>query len=267
MEKEIQYEFTELVKNNFSKISENYDQHSQIQKKCASLLVLGLDKDKKYNEILEIGCGTGHYTDLLVKKYPRSKITAVDISCDMLFRARNKISHKNVSFIPGNIEEITFTKKFNLITSSACLQWLEKPINTFRILSEILFQDGVAHFLIYGPKTYKELDEVLSNHLGKGGWVTARNFMSKDILQNIFQKYFESFTITEHILTETFSSLMDFFKQIKLSGTRGYGLDKKTYLGKNMIKQMEDEYILRYGGIVVSHQVYLCRAVKPKTKS
>ncbi|MGL6197250.1 MAG: class I SAM-dependent DNA methyltransferase [Thermoguttaceae bacterium] len=46
-------------------------------------------------EIIELGCGSGYTTQLLRKKYPSSKLIAVDISQQMLELAKNKLSNCN----------------------------------------------------------------------------------------------------------------------------------------------------------------------------
>lgn len=63
---------------------------------------------KKPKSILEIGCGTGNYTKILLER--GYKVTAIDISGEMLEIAREKCSTK---FLEGDIRTIKIDDKFD----------------------------------------------------------------------------------------------------------------------------------------------------------
>ena len=62
----------------------------------------------KPERILEVGCGTGSYTKILLER--GYEVTAVDISEDMLKIAREKCACK---FIEGDIRDITINERFD----------------------------------------------------------------------------------------------------------------------------------------------------------
>ena len=62
----------------------------------------------KPEKILEVGCGTGSYTKILLER--GYEVTAVDISEDMLKIAREKCACK---FIEGDIRDITINERFD----------------------------------------------------------------------------------------------------------------------------------------------------------
>ena len=57
-----------VVVKNFSKYAFSYDQHTDVQNEVAGMLARLLPKDGVAN-ILEIGCGTGNYTEILKDKF------------------------------------------------------------------------------------------------------------------------------------------------------------------------------------------------------
>jgi len=67
--------------------------------------IFGESKPKK---ILEVGCGTGSYTRILLDS--GYEVTAVDISEDMLKIAREKCACK---FIKGDVRDITINERFD----------------------------------------------------------------------------------------------------------------------------------------------------------
>ena len=53
-------------------------------------------------KILDIGCGTGALEEKLLEKFPQMEITALDVSPEMLKRARKKFS--DPQFVPNRIQ-------------------------------------------------------------------------------------------------------------------------------------------------------------------
>lgn len=74
---------------------------------------------------LEIGCGTGKNTGWLLQK--AKKVTAVDISDEMLARAREKITASNVQFIQADITQPwNFDHNhYNLVSFSLVLEHIQ----------------------------------------------------------------------------------------------------------------------------------------------
>jgi tRNA (cmo5U34)-methyltransferase len=93
------------------------------------------------NNILELDCGTGNLTDYIVKRYPTSTITVVDISeqilkeCKARFKSNSLINYHQTDFNDLNLEKNTF----DLVTSSIAIhhlndndkQLLFSKINTY----------------------------------------------------------------------------------------------------------------------------------------
>jgi SAM-dependent methyltransferase len=69
--------------------------------------IFGKSKPKK---ILEVGCGTGNYTKILLER--EYEVTAVDISADMLEIASEKCVYK-CKFIKGDIRTVSIDEKFD----------------------------------------------------------------------------------------------------------------------------------------------------------
>ena len=65
----------------------------------------------KGKELLDVGCGTGRYTEVFKKK--GFAVTGLDISNEMLSIARKKI--KGAKFVQGNMQTFKLRKKFDVI--------------------------------------------------------------------------------------------------------------------------------------------------------
>ena len=121
-----------------------------------------------FTSCLEIGCGTGKNTEWLLKK--AEHVTAVDLSEEMLFKAKQKIQSTHVEFKQVDIKsEWNFTEKtFELITFSLVLEHIENVDHIFKETYMKLNDDGHVYigelhpFKQYtGSKARFETDEGL----------------------------------------------------------------------------------------------------------
>jgi ubiquinone/menaquinone biosynthesis C-methylase UbiE len=101
----------------------------------------------KYNfkHCLEIGCGTGKNTEWFLEK--ANHITAVDLSEEMIAKAKTKISSDKVKFLLADInKDWNFTEdKFDLISFSLVLEHIENLDHIFREAAKKLLPGGIIY--------------------------------------------------------------------------------------------------------------------------
>ena len=98
-----------------------------------------------FNSCLEIGCGTGKNTEWFISK--ANKIVAVDLSDEMLAKAKEKINADKVNFIQADItQEWNFVKtKFELISFSLVLEHIENLDAVFNEVSKAVTNGGYVY--------------------------------------------------------------------------------------------------------------------------
>ena len=98
-----------------------------------------------FNHCLEIGCGTGKNTSWLVEK--AKHITAVDLSEEMLAKAKKKITSDKVEFKQADITKDWNFKKgiYDLVTFSLVLEHIEDLDYIFQQVSASLQKDGYVY--------------------------------------------------------------------------------------------------------------------------
>lgn len=98
-----------------------------------------------FEDCLEIGCGTGKNTAWLITK--AKHITAVDLSEEMLNKAKAKINKSNVEFIQADItKDWSFLKrKYDLITFSLVLEHIEDLETIFKKVAASLKHGGYVY--------------------------------------------------------------------------------------------------------------------------
>ena len=79
--------------------------------------------------VLELGCGTGTLTERFLTAFPHARMTAVDISEEMLRRARTKTrAHRDrVEFHRGHFVDLKFAGPFDAVISALAIHHLTDP--------------------------------------------------------------------------------------------------------------------------------------------
>lgn len=150
----------QLLKKRFSRQADDYDQYAQVQKKMARHLMGMVMQWPPFRtpRILEIGCGTGYLTELLLRHFPLSEIDAVDLAPGMVAKLQNRLGGlPRVQCICGDIEEMTLHDSYDLIISNAAFQWFNDLENTLEKLKQSLRGDGQLLFSTFGERTFHEL--------------------------------------------------------------------------------------------------------------
>jgi predicted TPR repeat methyltransferase len=98
-----------------------------------------------FNTCLEIGCGTGKNTDYLITK--SKEILAIDLSKEMLAKAKEKINSERVIFQQAdiNLPWVFASKQFDLIVFSLVLEHIENLDAVFEQASNSLVRGGYIY--------------------------------------------------------------------------------------------------------------------------
>jgi malonyl-CoA O-methyltransferase len=141
------------IARSFSKHADSYERHAMLQKDMAEQLAQYLPCPLP-DRILEVGCGTGLFTqNLIQKKYAQLYLN--DISPDMLVTLQTHLQlPDNVQLICGDACQLDF-KITDLITANAVFQWFENPQKAVKHLRQFLAPDGRLIFSVFGPNTLK----------------------------------------------------------------------------------------------------------------
>jgi 2-polyprenyl-3-methyl-5-hydroxy-6-metoxy-1,4-benzoquinol methylase len=108
----------------------------------AELIVRGTGMDEN-SRVLEIGCGTGFYTEMFAATGAR--IFAVDISAELLGKARRRNLSSRVTFCEKRFEECDAEGPFDAIVGNAILHHLEIDPSIER-MKEMLKRGGSIGF-------------------------------------------------------------------------------------------------------------------------
>lgn len=140
----------ETLAAEFDQFSDNY---TEVMIRCVphylrllSSLSESLPDDFTAETILDLGCGSGNATALLLKKFPDAEYTLLDASTDMLDLCRKRFPRKNMTYHRSYFREYTFPESyFDLVAAGFSLHHLDssEKQRLFPLLYKALKKGGV----------------------------------------------------------------------------------------------------------------------------
>jgi len=186
------------VKEAYNSWADQYDSNINRTRDLEAISLRETLENIQFETCLEIGCGTGKNTEWLVTKC--KEITAVDLSEEMLLKAKEKIKSANVTFQKTDINyEWRFViYKFDLISFSLVLEHIENLDSIFRKASESLLQGG--HIYIGELHPFKQYSGTKARFETDEGTqlVTCFNHNISDFTQSAEKFGFELTYINEY---------------------------------------------------------------------
>jgi malonyl-CoA O-methyltransferase len=244
-----------VVQKRFGRSAKEYDQYAVVQKKMGNrLLEKVVEQGGSPRQILEIGCGTGYLTERLVRLFPESSITAIDISQEMLDMARGKLNDpKNVNWVHSDAERYVFNSsdQWDLIVSNAAVQWFHDPFGTIKRYIERLSTGGTLSFSSFGPRTFHELhysfaqaERRLQNQVKA---VHGQTFPSKENWGRALSGAAGRLRVDEEEWVEYHPDVRSFLKSVqKIGASNASSSSQKVYTPKSVMLAMMEEYDKQY---------------------
>lgn len=138
-----------------------YEQYAVVPKETGSRLLARLDYLKiEPKVILDLGCRTGEFTQLLKSRYPNAMVIAVDASFNMLSRVQKKQSwFKKQPMVQSLVTALPFqNESIDLIFANQCFLDVKDFVSLFAELQRIMTPNGCLMFSSLGPDTLKEIE-------------------------------------------------------------------------------------------------------------
>jgi len=122
---------------------------------------------QKPRAAVDLGCGPGNSTELLVNRFPEALVTGLDSSADMLQQARKRLP--KCAFLEADLETWHPEPATDLLFANAVFQWVPNHELVLRHLIEALPQGGVL--AVQMPDNTREPSHLLMREVAnKGPW-------------------------------------------------------------------------------------------------
>lgn len=176
-----------------------YDPEKQLQEK---VLLDYLKSIPPFQTVLEIGCGFGRISNLILSNFPAIKeYVATDLSPDQLKTANSFVKSYKIRFIESDVQSLRFDKKYDLVIAVSVLlhilpdeidQVMAKlaGLSAMHIINVDYYEEGkvrqiaLHNFLHPYEKIYKSLSRIES--VRRVPIVKKKMFSVLDAKQSVF---------------------------------------------------------------------------------
>lgn len=227
-----------LIKNQFKKSLDKYEENAVVQAIMADKLVENLPA-RDFSSVLELGCGSGLLTKKLSKNITYKKYYANDI----VEKSKVYIDKimKNYVFLGGNAQRLQVNAKFNLIISNAMFQWftnLEKALSYYKTLMN---KDGIIAFSTFAPDNFKEIKSLTGLTL---------EYKTVDEIRSILEKDFEVLYLENFDYTMNFTNPLEILAHMKNTGVNAVSTK---HWGIKEVKDFCDRYKENYPDLSLTY--------------
>jgi malonyl-CoA O-methyltransferase len=258
----------EKVALRFNRSVMTYDRHASVQQAMAHRLVKWLARWKRpVWRVLEIGCGTGYLTELLLNRFPQAQIVAIDLAERMIEQARRRVKSSAVSFVVGDAEKLEGMKgdPYDLIVSNATIQWLSAPDMAMRNWLGLAAEGGGLFVTTFGVDTFKELKQTFEWVERDWGLPLARHGLTMRSAQeweNLMNRAgWRGVDWQECRYKETYSDCRQFLYAVKATGASysdaPYDLRTERRLLTQVIRTYDQTYREGSGVYATYHAIWL----------
>lgn len=149
-----------LIARRFGSHAASYDNVTPVQTELWQNLACRIATQRSRentHRILELGCGTGALTGWLSHQYPDAEITALDIAPEMAAMTAQRCPAARITVADAEEYVEHSSGRYDLICSSAAVQWFAKPRETLQKCRNLLCPGGLLAVATFGPDTFHEL--------------------------------------------------------------------------------------------------------------
>ena len=137
-----------------------YDQSSQPQQAWASDVLARLEGIGDDATILDVGCGTGRVTELLLALVPHGRVLAMDASQDMVALAQERLGDRAQVWCQDALD-LELDEPVDVLVSTAALHWVTEHDRLWPRLAQALRPGGVLEVQCGGQGNINRVRKVI----------------------------------------------------------------------------------------------------------
>ena len=262
---------TSDIRRSFDRASECYDRFAVIESRVREEILARLELvDLKPRVILDAGCATGSWGGMLLKRYKRSRLLALDMSVGMLLQARMKRPRfRKLDVICADAAAIPLPDaSVDLICSNLMLPWCDDIDQVFREFRRVLSPRGLLTFSTLGPDTLAELRQSWRSVDDK---IHVNLFVDMhDIGDALVRAGLAEPVMDVDYYHITYARLIDLMREIKAVGAHNMNHGRPRGLtGRNRFRSVEAAYnkFSRDGRLPATCEIIFGQAWGPRAKT
>ena len=197
----------------FNQGAVTYDSVASVQEYAAQKLA-SCFKDMVPQQVLEVGCGTGLFSQYMVHQFPTAIFHLTDIAPEMVAACQQRfIKNNNITISCVDAEALQDKNSYDLITSNFVMHWFDDIKQGIENLTIKLSTHGKLIFSILGDNSFPEWKVICHNNDIP---VTTRQFPNITKLQ----EQFPQLQVHQETYQVVYKNAYDFLRTLKLLGGR-----------------------------------------------
>ncbi len=225
------------IKDSFDLVHSTYDDRSKVQKLCGKELIKNLliFYKKEYQNVIDLGCGTGITTSMLFEKIKFNKSYACDFAPNVINLAQNRIKKFSTKILNSDYYIILNKNlKYYLVFSNMSFQWCLDIKHLLKLIYTNLKYYGILSFSIPIKGTFQNIPSQSKN-----------NFYNLEYLKKLIQNIgYKIIFIKDINYEQQFPSFIDAIRSIKNTGANILiNSNKNNFFNKKLAK---NKFTLNY---------------------
>lgn len=241
---------TARVKQSFYRALTTYNKHAVVQQTITERLISYLQQHSglAFNNMLEIGCGTGFLTQKIAVNCTWQKFYINDLmpECKPSIAATLQAA-ENWQFLAGDIESISIPKPLDLVISASALQWINDTAAFLERLKLSMVDGGYLVFSTFGPKHFNELNQLQGSQ--SKSYCLAYHALEQ--WQDFLNEDFSIKLLCEDTHKMSFANARELLLHLRYTGVNGNCDNRWT---KTKLKQFLADYEKQFS---IENQVHL----------
>lgn len=142
----------------FSAAAPHYDREAGVQRAAARAVLNLVPTDLRPDRILDLGCGSGQLTALLLERWPDAHVVAVDAAPGMIAEAKRRFAGEDrIRWVEADAAQFQPDPPCPLVVSNCALHWLHPLENGLRHTASLVARGGVLACSVMLRGTLREL--------------------------------------------------------------------------------------------------------------
>lgn len=262
------------VRASFDRAAGSYDAAAILQQEIRTRMLERLELVKIAPQvILDAGCGTGHASVALGKRYSGGSVISLDLALGMLQQTlahypllKRILGSKRPAALCADIEQLPLSdNSVDLIWSNVAIQWCNNLDQAFGEMARVLRTDGLLMFSTFGPDTLRELRVASGNeHVHVSRFIDMH-----DIGDALVRAGFADPVLDVERFVLTYDDVMAVMRDLKAIGANNAAAGRaRGLLGRGFLARLTAAYeqFRHEGKLPVTYEVIYGHAWKPQPK-
>lgn len=262
------------VRASFDRAAGSYDAAAILQQEIRTRMLERLELVKIAPQvILDAGCGTGHASVALGKRYSGGSVISLDLALGMLQQTlahypllKRILGSKRPAALCADIEQLPLSdNSVDLIWSNVAIQWCNNLDQAFGEMARVLRTDGLLMFSTFGPDTLRELRVASGNeHVHVSRFIDMH-----DIGDALVRAGFADPVLDVERFVLTYDDVMAVMRDLKAIGANNAAAGRaRGLLGRGFLARLTAAYeqFRHEGKLPATYEVIYGHAWKPQPK-